>query len=43
MLFLCRWSKESLASSKDVTSFLIKSVPFWMGHTVGTTNFAMFY
>jgi aromatic ring hydroxylase len=43
-LFLCRQSKQNLASSRVVISFWVKLLPSWMGHTVGiiglaTTNF----
>ncbi len=41
VLFLCRWSKENPASSKDVTSFWVKLVPSWMGHIIGTTSLAI--
>jgi len=40
VLFLCKQSKQNLASPKVVTSFWVKLVPSWMGHIVGTTCLA---
>jgi hypothetical protein len=42
-LFLNRWWKENLIFSKVVTSFWVKLVPFWMGHTVGTRGLPITY
>jgi hypothetical protein len=36
-------SKGKPASSKVVTSFRIKTIPFWMNHTIGTKGLATIY